>query len=158
MVQTVPSPAFYQDNNADNSRLRFALQWSVVPINFSFNANKLVSPVQFFIVNPVRRLGGSAELFVQPTWVTSNFEYADLNRFILSTGARFYIPAIESGEYLAFSIGGKYRFRKSKNGVNENTYGIELASYTFFGILSLQFDYNFTGQSRYDLGINLKYY
>ncbi|HMS65014.1 MAG TPA: hypothetical protein PKD83_07145 [Ignavibacteria bacterium] len=134
------------------------MQWSVTPFNYSFNVNKLISHYSFFKVNPVRRLSGSAEIFVQPTWVTSNFEYSDLNRFFLSTGLRVYIPAIESGEYLAFSVGGKYRIRKNKNGASENTYGVELSSYTFFGILSLQFDYNFTGQSRYDLGINLKYY
>lgn len=158
LLQTVPSSFFIQDRNESDTRLQYALQWNVTPVNFSFNANKLISPVQFFIVNPVRRYGGSAEIFVQPVWATSSFKNSDLTRFSLSAGARIFIPAVESGEYLSFSVGAKYRLRKNNSGGSENTYAAEISSYTFFGILGFQFNYNFTGSSKYDFGICLKYY
>lgn len=158
LIQTIPSPTFYQDRNEDNSRLQFGLRWHIVPLNYSFNANKLVSAAQFFKVNPVRRFGGSVELFLQPEWTTSGFQYSDLSRFNLSTGARGYIPAVDMGEYLCFSLGGKYNFIKNKQNENSGYYSAEAGLYTFFGILGLVFDYNFTSQSRYNFSINLKYY
>lgn len=158
LIQTIPSPVFYQDRNENTSRLQFGLRWNIVPVNYSFSANKLVSPVQFFKVNPVRRNSGSIELFIQPEWATSNFEYSELKRFNLASGARVYIPAVDCGEYLAFSLGGKYNIRKNNSGDNNNFYSAEAGLYTFFGICGLMFNYNFNSQSRYNFGLNLKYY
>jgi hypothetical protein len=157
-VQAIPSITYFDDNNGTDSRLQFGLRWHIVPLNYSFNANKLVSPVQLFKVNPVRRLGGSLEAFVQPEWTTKNYELADLKRFSLSTGVRAFIPVIESGEYLALSVGGKYSFRRSKGGVEENTPALELGAYTFFGILGIQFNYNLKTPGRYNIGLYVKYY
>ena len=158
LFQTVPSPTFFQDRNDSNSRLQFGFRWHISPVNFSFNANKLVSPVQFFLVNPVRRYGGSVELLIDPEWATSGFQYSDLQRFNLSTGVRAYIPAIEYGEYLCFSVAGKYNFRKNEQDESRNYYSAEAGIYTLFGIAGLVFDYNFTSQSRYSISLNLKYY
>lgn len=158
LFQTVPSPTFFQDRNDSNSRLQFGFRWHVTPVNYSFNANKLVSPVQFFLVNPVRRYGGSIELLFEPEWTTSGFQYSDLQRFNLSTGARAYIPAIEYGEYLCFSVAGKYNFRKNKQDESSNYYSAEAGLYTLFGIAGIVFNYNFTSQTRYNISLNLKYY
>ncbi|HMS32730.1 MAG TPA: hypothetical protein PKC91_01460 [Ignavibacteria bacterium] len=158
LFQTVPSPAFFQDRNDSNSRLQFGFRWHISPVNFSFNANKLVSPVQFFLVNPVRRYGGSVELLIDPEWATDGYQYSDLQRFNLTTGARAFIPAIERGEYLCFSIAGKYNFRKNKQDQSSNYYSAEAGIFTLFGIAGLVFDYNFTSQSRYSISLNLKYY
>ncbi|MBK8981683.1 MAG: hypothetical protein IPM38_05010 [Ignavibacteria bacterium] len=158
LFQTIPSPTFYQDRKETDSRLQFGLRWQVTPFNYSFNANKLVSPVQFFKVNPVRRYGGSLELFMQPEWVTADFRYSDLSRFNLTAGVRGFIPATEYGEYLCISLGGKYNFRKNKSFKNEGYYSVEAGLFTFFGILGFVADYNFTEQSRYNLSVNLKYY
>lgn len=158
LFQTIPSPTFYQDRNDNNARLQFGLRWHITPFNYSFNANKLVSASQFFKVNPVRRYGGSLEIFLQPEWTTGNFQYSDFNRFNLSTGIRGFIPAEENGEYLAFSLGGKYNFRNNKQDQSIGYYSVEGGVYTFFGILGLVADYNFTSQSRYNISINLKYY
>ena len=65
ILQLIPNPAFIQETDKDNARLLFALRWEVTPINYSFSANKFISPLQFFKINPVRRFAGSAELFVQ---------------------------------------------------------------------------------------------
>jgi len=48
LLQAVPSPAYFQDHDKENSGLRFGLAWNISPVNFSFNSNKLVSPVSFF--------------------------------------------------------------------------------------------------------------
>ncbi|HQY22070.1 MAG TPA: hypothetical protein PLD63_05640 [Ignavibacteria bacterium] len=158
LFQTIPSPTFYQDRNDGNARLQFGLRWNVTPFNYSFNANKLIPAAQFFKVNPVRRYGGSMEIFLQPEWATGNFQYSDFKRFNLTTGVRGFIPLEERGEYLAISLGGKYNFRKNKQDQNIGYYSVEGGIYTFFGILGLVADYNFTSQSYYNISINLKYY
>jgi hypothetical protein len=158
LIQAIPSPAFYQDNNNENSRLQFGLKWNVTPVNYSFNANKMISPLQFFKVNPMRRYGGSVELFVQPEWAVSSFKYSDLNRFTISPGIRMFIPMVEYGEYLSGSIGVKYTFRKDKQNEQDNIYGIEMGTYIFFGMIGVNYTYNFTGITRHNFSINLKYY
>lgn len=158
LFQTIPSPTFYQDRNDNDSRLQFGFRWHVTPVNYSFNANKLVSPVQFFLVNPVRRFGGSLELLVEPEWATGGYQYSDLQRFNLSAGARAFIPAIEYGEYLCFSVAGKYNFTKNKSDQNFDYYSAEAGLYTLFGIAGIVFNYNFASQSRYNISLNLKYY
>ena len=158
LIQTIPSLAYFQDRNDIDSRLQFGLRWHVTPVNYSFNANEMVSPVQFFKVNPLRRYGGSVELFLQPEWATGHFHYSNLKRFGLSTGARVFIPAVEYGEYLSFSIGGKYKLRKDKSGIEKNTFAAEMGVYSLFGIFGLQFNYNFSKESRYNIGLYFKYY
>ena len=157
-IQTIPSLTYFQDRDEIDSRLQFGLRWHVTPVNYSFNANEMVSPVQFFKVNPLRRYGGSVELFLQPEWATSNFHYSNLKRFGLSTGARVFIPAVEYGEYLSFSLGGKYKIRKDKSGMEKNTYAVEMGVYSLFGIFGFQFNYNFSKESRYNFGLYFKYY
>jgi hypothetical protein len=158
LVQAVPSPSFYQDNNNDNSRLQFGLKWNITPVNYSFNANKMITPLQFFKVNPMRRYGGSIELFIQPEWTTSAYKYSDLSRFSVSPGLRMFIPFIEYGEYLAGSISVKYSVRKNKLNEYKNVFGFEFGTYILFGIVGLNYTYNFTDNSRYNFSVNFKYY
>jgi len=158
LIQFIPSPSFYEDNNGKNSRLQFGLKWNITPVNYSFNANKLVSKWSFFKVTPLRRHGGSVELFTQPEWTTSSFKYSDLKRFSISPSIRFYAPLVEYGEYLSCSLGLKYSFRQGESGNSKDTFGLELGTYSFFGIAGFNFTYNFTNESRYNFSINLKYY
>jgi hypothetical protein len=158
VLQTIPAITFNSDNNDNNTRIITGVRWNVTPVNFSFNANEYVSPVQFFIVNPVRRLGGSVELFVQPEYTLANYNYSNLKRFSFTTGTRLFIPLEETGENLAVSIGGKYSLRQTKESSENNTSGIELGLYTFFGILGVKFDYNFNKNNRYNISLNFKYF
>ena len=158
LLQAVPSPAYFQDHDKESSGLRFGLAWNISPVNFSFNSNKLVSPVSFFKVNPVRRYGGSVELFAQPQWMTGEYEYSDLSRFHINTGIRWFIPLIERGERLALSTGLKYAVREKKYSGNENAYAVELGIYSFFGVIGFKFDYYLNGSNKFAFGINLKYY
>ena len=158
LIQTIPSPVFFQDNNNSNSRLQFGLRWHVTPINYSFNTNKFISPLSFFIVNPLNRYGGSIETIIQPEWTTAAYKYSDMNRFQIGTGIRGFIPLIEEGEDLSMSFGGKYRIRQDLSGTNLNTFSIEMGIYTFYGVIGIQFNYNFNTTSRFDIGISLKYF
>ncbi len=158
LLQLIPSPVFYDDNNNENSQMKFGLRWNIIPVNYSFSANKYVSPFQFFRINPVRRFTGSVEVFLQPELITSKFEYSNLKQFGLSTGSRVIIPVFNKGEDIAISLGGKYSFRKTKNDNTKNCYGIETGIYFLGGILGFQYTKNFNSDSEFNFGIFFKYY
>lgn len=58
LLQLIPSPILVSDVNEDNARVQFGFQWQIIPLNYSFRANRFVSPFQFFMINPVRRFSG----------------------------------------------------------------------------------------------------
>ena len=49
LLQTIPSPVFFDDRNDLSTGIKFGLQWHVVPVSYSFNSNKYVSPFNFFL-------------------------------------------------------------------------------------------------------------
>ncbi len=158
LLQLIPSPTLVSDANNDNARVQFGLKWQIIPINFSFRANKFVSPVQFFMINPVRRVTGSAELFVQPEIVTSGFKYSGFNSFGVTTGGRFVIPVQELGENISASVGANYTFRKNDI-TGENGYtGIEAGVYFFGGMMGFQFVKNFNNNNNFSVSLYLKYF
>lgn len=158
LLQAIPSPVYNHDANSVDGRLSFGLKWNIVPLNFSFAANKYVSPVQFFMVNPVRRNAGSVELFVQPEVSTAGFDYAGYDNFGIASGLRFTFPIKHYGEHLAGSLGAKWFHRNSGADSPEDYFGIEGGLYVLYGILGLQGSYNFNDRSSYTIGINFKYY
>jgi len=158
LLQAVPSPTYFEDRDNNNSRLKFGLEWQVIPVNFSFNANKYVSNLSVFFINPVKRFSGSVETFFEPSLTIGSYRYAGLKKFMFKIGARVVLPAAHNGEYLAFSLGaGYYRqytvFDKISDGV---TY--ETAAYILAGMIGLKFNYNQRAVSRYNAGIYFKYY
>ncbi len=158
LLQLIPSPTLVSDANKENARVQFGFQWQIIPVNFSFRANKLVSPVQFFMINPVRRVTGSAELFVQPEVVTSGFKYSGFNNFALSTGGRFIIPIQELGENISASVGAKYTFRKNGLTGEDGYSGIEAGVYFFGGMMGFQFVKNLHENNKFSMSIYLKYF
>jgi len=158
LLQLIPSPTLVSDANKDNARVQFGFQWQIIPVNFSFRANKFVSPVQFFMVNPVRRVTGSAELFVQPEVVTAGFKYSGFNNFAVSTGGRFIIPIQELGENISASVGAKYTFRKNNLTGEDGYSGIEAGVYFFGGMMGFQFVKNLHENNKYSVSIYLKYF
>lgn len=158
MLQAVPSPAFVSDADDNNARVQFSLRWQITPVNFSFRANKFISPVQFFMVNPVRRFTGSAELFVQPEVAAMSFDYSGFKKFGLNTGARVILPVQEMGENISMSLGGVYTFRKNEI-TNEKGYaGVEAGVYFIGGMIGLQFTKNFSKNNLYSLSFYFKYF
>lgn len=161
IAQLVPSMTWLNDRNENNSSLNFALRWQVTPLNISFSTNKYISPVQFFFVNPMRKYTGSLEFFVQPEWSLARFENSGLKKFGLGVGSRINIPLRNYGEHLYASIGGKYNFRKNDASDAENKngyYGVEAGIYAIFGVIGLQFNYNFDKNTRYNFGVYIKYW
>ena len=158
LLQLIPSPTVFHDGNNDNNRLQFGLKWNFIPVNFSFHANKYVSPVQFFMINPIRRVTGSAEIFIQPEISTSNFEYSEIQNSGVSTGSRFILPLTESGENLAFSLGLKYSYRKDNNSNNYEYYGAEAGIYFFAGMMGFQYTQNFNSRTKYNISFYIKYF
>ena len=110
------------------------------------------------MINPVRRVTGSAELFIQPEVATSSFEYSGFDKFALNTGARVIIPVQEMGENISMSLGGKYTFRKNSI-TNEYGYsGIEAGVYFFGGLFGFQFTKNFNKNNLYSISFYMKYF
>jgi hypothetical protein len=157
-LQMVPSPVFMDDRGPSGARALPALQWHLTPVNYSFAANPLVGPVSVLMVNPVRRYGGSVELFLQPEWALDAFRHAGVGRFQVTVGARGYIPADEYGEYLSLSFGSSILLRQTAAGSPRNAAAVEAGLHTLFGILGLQVRYQFVSDSRYTVGLVLRYY
>ena len=158
LLQLVPSPTIFQDCNGDDIRIQFGFKWNITPINISFNPNKYVSPVQMFMISPVRRFTGSAELFIQPELATSSFEYSNLSVLGLSMGSRVILPIYEKGENLSFSIGGKYTYRKNFLDGKNYYYGAEAGLYFFAGMIGLQYTHNFKTKTKYNISFYIKYF
>ena len=158
LLQAIPSPSFFEDRNDTDSRLKFGLEWQVIPFSYSFNTNKYVSPVNFFFMKPSKRFSGSAELFFEPAYITGSFKYADLKKFMYKTGARIVLPIAQKGEYFAISFGAGYYSQKTNAGKLIDGVTYEGAIYTLFGMVGLKFNYNQNALSRYNFGLYVKYY
>jgi hypothetical protein len=158
LLQGIPSITYYEDKNESNSRLKFGLEWQMIPFSYSFNMNKYVSKLNFFYIDPVKRFSGSAELFFQPEYITGEFKYAGLKKFMLKSGARVVIPAAQMGEYLCFSLGTGYYYQRTNDNILKGGITYEGAVYSFFGMLGLKFNYNQNASSRYNIGLYFKYY
>jgi hypothetical protein len=158
LLQGIPSVTYFEDRNENNSRLKFGLQWQVIPFSYSFNMNKYVSKYNFFYIDPVKRFSGSVELYFQPEYITGDFKYADLKKFMFKSGARIVIPAAQMGEYLSFSIGGGYSYQKTTDNKVKGGVTYEAAVYSFFGMFGLKVNYNQKAQSRFNIGLYFKYY
>lgn len=158
LMQAVPSVTYYEDRDESNSKLKFGLQWQVIPLSYSFNTNKYVSPVSSFFIRPSKRFSGSAEIFFQPEFIPGNFKYSDLKKFMFKTGVRAIIPVFHRGEYLSFSLGAGYYQQKNNNDKIIDGITYETTVYSFFGMLGLKLNYNNKAVSRYSFGLYFKYY
>ncbi len=158
LLQLIPSPILVSDVNEDNARVQFGFQWQIIPLNYSFRANRFVSPFQFFMINPVRRFSGSAELFVQPEVSLSDFKNSGFDNFAISTGGRFVIPIQELGENISASIGTKYTFRNNSITGGTGYPGAEAGIYFFGGMAGFQFVKNFHENNKFSVSFYVKYF
>jgi hypothetical protein len=158
LLQGLPSPGYYADNDGMNKSLRFTLSWQVIPLSYSFSSNKYLTNWSFFYIKPVKRFSGSAEMFFEPTVATGDYKYSRLRRFQWNSGARVVIPLVQRGEYLCFSLGLAYYNQKSLNGELNHGISYEAGIYSFFGMSGLKFNYYSGSSSRYSLKLYLKYY
>jgi len=157
LFQAIPSPVVYDDSGGSECTVKAGLRWQIIPVNYSFSANRFVSNVQFFMINPVRRFAGSLELFLQPEVVLTDFDHSRLKRFWVSAGFRVIIPVWNYGELLSGSLGVKANLQGAQQGGAENFFGLEAGIY-LYGMLGVQANLNFHGGNRFSLGLYLKYY
>ena len=158
LLQTIPSPVLFQDSNDKDARVIFGLRWQITSVNISFRSNRFESPFQFFMINPARKFTGSIELFLQPELASDEFEYSSLSRFGLGAGSRVIIPISGDGQNISASIGGKYNYRKDFSGGMDHYFGIETGIYFIYGILGVQFNYNFDKKTKYNISIYFKFF
>ena len=85
LLQAVPSITYFEDRNQNSSSVKFGLEWQVIPFSYAFNTNKYVSKTSFFYVNPTKRFAGSVEAFFEPDYITGNFKYSNLKKFMFKT-------------------------------------------------------------------------
>ena len=157
-LQAVPSPGFTLDHGAGGTSAVGELRWQVVPFNYSFGANPLSSPAQFFIVNPFHRHSGSIEAFLEPAWALKPFRRSGDDRLGAGFGVRMFLPLAEYGETLSFSIGAKYLARGAGEDRTANAAGLELGVYTLFGIVGAKADLTTDPSHRAAFSLVLKYY
>lgn len=158
LLQALPSIIYFEDRNETFSGLKFGLQWQVIPFSYSFNVNKYVSNFNFFYIKPSKRFSGSVELYFQPEYVTGDFKYSELKKFMFKSGVRVNFPLAHKGEYLSFSLGSGYCYQKTNSNELKDGITYEAALYSFFGMLGLKFNYNPGLASRYNIGMYIKYY
>lgn len=158
LTQAIPTITLFEDRNESSSRLKFGLEWQVIPFSYSFNANKYVSNFNFFFIRPSKRFSGSVETFFEPEYITGNFKYADLKKFMFKTGGRIVLPLMQRGEYFAFSLGAGYYNQKTNDNRVIDGITYEAGIYTMFGMLGLKANYNQNAVSRFNVGLYLKYF
>lgn len=157
LLQAIPSPGLYEDKGGNNSGIKFGLEWQVIPLSYSWSANKYVSKFSVLKIPPVKRFSGSAEIYFEPVLIPGGFKNNTLKKFMFKSGARLVFPVFHGGEYLSFSLGaGYYRQQTTAEIFSGPSY--EAAIYSFFGMLGVKFNYNQNALSRYNIGLYFKYY
>jgi hypothetical protein len=104
------------------------MRWQVTPLLYSFGITE--RPVRAFFVAPIARHSGSVELHVSPEW--SCCVPGGASGWLVRAGLRLYLPLLERGEKLSWSLGGAY-YRAAGGGGAAADLGI----YTFSGIIGL---------------------
>lgn len=125
-TQLIPSPLLVIGERHVGGGLR----WQVTPLVYSFGVAE--RPWRTFYVSPIARHSGSIELHASPEWSCCA---ADSGRsWLLRAGLRLYLPLIEHGEVLSWSIGGSY-YRAL--GQTDGGFAGDIGLYTLFGVLGL---------------------
>jgi hypothetical protein len=124
VAQLIPSPALVIGENHVGGGLR----WQLTPLLFSFGI--AARPLRSFVVSPIARHSGSVELHVSPEWAccAASSDHSWLAR----AGLRVYLPWLEHGEVLSWSIGASGYY--AADGIGPAG---DLGIYTLFGVIGL---------------------
>lgn len=148
IAQLLPSPLLVVGKEHVGSGVR----WQLTPLLFSFGVAQ--SPLRSFIVSPIARHSGSIELHVSPEWACCA---ADSSRssWLGRAGLRLYLPLLEHGERLSWSIGGSYYHAfDGRDGA-----AIDVGMYTLFGVLGVNITVS-PGLARREVigALNIRYF
>ena len=124
VAQLVPSPLLV----TSSSHVGGGVRWQITPLLYSFGVS--ARPFRALIVEPSARHSGSVEVYGSPEWACCAPDQS--TSWLVRAGTRVYLPAIERGETLSFSLGGAY-YRAAGGGGGSG----ELGVYTLYGVLGL---------------------
>ncbi|HYP77442.1 MAG TPA: hypothetical protein VER12_15835 [Polyangiaceae bacterium] len=123
-AQLIPSPLLVMSKQHVGGGMR----WQLTPLLYSFGIAE--RPVRTFLVSPIVRHSGSVELHVSPEWACC--VTGEQSSWLVRAGVRLYLPLLEHGEKLSWSLGGSY-YRAAGGGGAAADLGI----FTFAGALGL---------------------
>lgn len=123
VAQLVPSPLLVIGTHHAGGGLR----WQLTPLLYSFGIAE--RPWRTFLVAPIARHSGSIELHISPEWACCAPQ--PHHSWLVRAGLRLYLPLLEHGEQLSWSLGGSYYRADSAGG------SADLGLYTFNGVLGL---------------------
>ena len=124
VAQLIPSPLLV----IGKEHVGGGMRWQLTPILYSFGITE--RPLRSFLVSPIARHSGSVELHVSPEWACC--ARGEPSSWLLRAGLRLYLPLLERGEQLSWSLGGSY-YRAAGDGGGSADLGI----LTFNGALGL---------------------
>jgi len=123
-AQLVPSPLLVVSSDHVGGGVR----WQITPLLYSFGVT--ARPWRSFVIEPIARHSGSIELYGSPEWACC--APGGHTSWLGRGGARLYLPLIEHGESLSWSLGGSY-YRATGGGGG----AAELGIYTISGVFGL---------------------
>ncbi|MEO6603664.1 MAG: hypothetical protein ABIQ16_27520 [Polyangiaceae bacterium] len=123
-AQLVPSPLLVTGKQHVGGGLR----WQLTPLLYSFGIAE--RPLRTFYVSPIARHSGSVELHVSPEWACC--APGDRSSWLVRAGLRLYLPLLEHGERLSWSLGAAYYRATGENGASA-----DLGVLAFNGALGL---------------------
>ena len=124
IAQLIPSPLLVVGKEDAGAGVR----WQVTPLLFSFGIAE--RPFRSFVVAPIARHSGSIELHVSPEWACC--APGDATSWLVRMGPRLYLPILEHGERLSWSIGGTYHRAADGGG-----FAADVGLYTLSGLFGL---------------------
>lgn len=123
-TQLIPSPLLVTGGQHVGAGMR----WQLTPLLYSFGIAE--RPWRTFFVSPIARHSGSLELHASPEWACC--AAGEASSWLLRAGLRLYLPLLEHGERLSWSLGVAYYRAAGGGGASA-----DLGLYTFNGVLGL---------------------
>ena len=126
VAQLIPSPLLVTGKD----HVGFGVRWQLTPLLYSFGIAQ--SPLRSFVVSPIARHSGSIELYGSPEW-SCCAPAGSGSSWVGRAGLRSYLPLLEHGERLSWSLGGAYYHSfDGHDGV-----AADIGLYTLFGVLGV---------------------
>jgi hypothetical protein len=126
LAQLVPSPLLVIGQHHVGGGMR----WQLTPLLYSFGIAE--RPLRTFYVSPIARHSGAIELHGSPEWACCAADGS--SSWLVRAGLRLYLPLVEHGEVLSWSLGGSY-YRAL--GIEDGGFAGDLGLYTLFGVVGL---------------------